>query len=98
MVSIGDNVTFGSNVMVFAHTNPAANLFLKNGEFPRKVAEVNIKSGAVLFPGSIVTAGVTIGKNSIISVGSVVTNDVPDYCVVVGNPGRVIKKLNTESS
>ena len=98
LVSIGDNVTFGSNVMVFAHTNPAANLFLKNGEFPRKVAEVNIKSGAVLFPGSIVTAGVTIGKNSIISVGSVVTNDVPDYCVVVGNPGRVIKKLNTESS
>ena len=94
LVKIGDNVTFGSNVMVFAHNNPAANLFLKNGDFPRKVEEVKIKSGAVLFPGSIVTAGVTIGKNSIISVGSVVTNDVPDYCVVVGNPGRVIKKID----
>ncbi|QLH05779.1 acyltransferase [Nitrosopumilus ureiphilus] len=94
LVSIGNNVTFGSNVIVFAHTNPAANLFLKNGEFPRKVAEVKIKSGAVLFPGSIVTAGVTIGENSIISVGSVVTKDVPDYCVVVGNPGRVIKKID----
>lgn len=94
LVSIGDNVTFGSNVIVFAHTNPAANLFLKNGEFPRKVAEVKIKSGAVLFPGSIVTAGVTIGENSIISVGSIVTKDVPDYCVVVGNPGRVIKKID----
>ncbi|MEX0861723.1 DapH/DapD/GlmU-related protein [Nitrosopumilus sp.] len=94
LVKIEDNVTFGSNVMVYAHNNPAANLFLKNGEFPRKVAEVNIKSGAVLFPGAIVTAGVTIGENSIISVGSVVTQDVPDYCVVVGNPGRVIKKIN----
>ncbi|MCV0366631.1 acyltransferase [Nitrosopumilus sp.] len=94
LVSIGDNVTFGSNVIVFAHTNPAANLFLKNGEFPRKVAEVKIKNGAVLFPGSIVTAGVTIGENSVISVGSVVTSDVPDYCVVVGNPGRVIKKID----
>jgi acetyltransferase-like isoleucine patch superfamily enzyme len=94
LVSIGDNVTFGSNVMIFAHNNPAANLFLKNGEFPRKVAGVNIKSGAVLFPGSIITAGVTIGENSIISVGSVVTKDVPDYCVVVGNPGRVIKKID----
>ncbi len=94
LVSIGDNVTFGSNVIIFAHTNPAANLFLKKGEFPRKVAEVKIKSGAVLFPGSIVTAGVTIGENSIISVGSVVTKDVPDYCVVVGNPGRVIKKID----
>ena len=94
LVNIGDNVTFGSNVIVFAHTNPAANLFLKNGEFPRKVAEVKIKKGAVLFPCSIVTAGVTIGENSIISVGSVVTSDVPDYCVVVGNPGRVIKKID----
>lgn len=94
LVNIGDNVTFGSNVIVFAHTNPAANLFLKNGEFPRKVAEVKIKSGAVLFPGSIITAGVTIGENSVISVGSVVTSDVPDYCVVVGNPGRVIKKID----
>ncbi len=94
LITIENNVTFGSNVMIFAHTNPAANLFLKNGEFPRKVAEVKIKSGAVLFPGSIVTAGVTIGENSIISVGSVVTKDVPDYCVVVGNPGRVIKKID----
>ena len=93
LVNIGDNVTFGSNVMVFAHNNPAANLFLKKGKYPRKVAEVNIKKGAVLFPGSIVTAGVTIGENSIISVGSVVTQDIPDYCVVVGNPARVIKKI-----
>ena len=94
LVDIGDNVTFGSNVMIFAHNNPAANLFLKNGEFPRKVEKVKIKSGAVLFPGSIITAGVTIGENSVISVGSVVTSDVPDYCVVVGNPGRVIKKID----
>ncbi len=94
LVNIGNNVTFGSNVMVFAHNNPAANLFLKNGEFPRKVEQVNIKSGAVLYPGSIITAGVTIGENSIISAGSVVGQDIPDFCVVVGNPGRVIKKIN----
>lgn len=94
LVKIGNNVTFGSNVAVFAHNNPAANLFLKKGEYPRKVAEVNIKSGAVLFPGSIVTAGVTIGENSIISVGSVITQDIPDYCVVVGNPARIIKKID----
>ncbi len=54
--------------------------------------------GAVLFPEAIVTVGVsvgvTIGKNSIISVGSVVTQDIPDYCIVVGNTGRVIKKIN----
>tara|TARA_Y100001936_G_scaffold143839_1_gene140323 strand:- start:641 stop:1165 length:525 start_codon:yes stop_codon:yes gene_type:complete len=94
LVNIGNNVTFGSNVMIFAHSNPAANAFLKNGEFPRKVEKVTIKSGAVLFPGSIVTAGVTIGENSIISAGSVITHDIPDFCVVVGNPARVIKKID----
>ncbi len=54
---------------------------------------MNIKSGAVLFPGCIITAGVTIGENSLIGAGSVVSEDVPDYCVAVGNPARVVKRL-----
>ena len=90
---IEDNVTLGSFSMIFAHSNPTANLFLKNGEYPRKVGDVTIKSGAVINPGSIVTSGVTIGKNSIISPGSVVTQNIPDHCVVVGNPARVVKKI-----
>ena len=72
----------------------SANLFLKQGQYPRKVAEVNIKSGAVINPGAIVIAGVTVGENSIISPRSVVTNDIPDYCIAVGNPARAVKKIN----
>jgi Serine acetyltransferase len=34
------------------------------------------------------------GENSIISPGSVVTQDIPDHCVVVGNPARIVKKIN----
>ena len=94
LVNIGDNVTLGSHSMIFAHSNPSANLFLKNGEYPRKVEEVNIKSGAVINPGAIVIAGVTIGENSIISPRSVVVQDIPDYCIAVGNPARVVKKIN----
>ena len=45
-------------------------------------------------PGAIITAGVTIGKNSIVSIGSAVFEDIPDNCVVLGNPARVIKKLD----
>jgi acetyltransferase-like isoleucine patch superfamily enzyme len=93
IVTIGDNVTLGSNTMIFAHVNPTANLFLKRGPYPRKVEPVTIKSGAVITPGAIVMAGVTVGENSIVSPGSVVTQDVPDYCVVVGNPARVVKKI-----
>ena len=94
MVEIGNNVTLGSHSMIFAHSNPSANLFLKQGDFPRKVEKVVIKSGAVINPGAIIIAGVTIGENSIISPRSVVTQDIPDYCIAVGNPARVIKKID----
>ena len=93
LVTIEDNVTIGSNTMIFAHTNPTANLFFKKGPYSRKVEPVIIKSGAVITPGSIIMAGVTIGENSIVSPGSVVSQDVPEYCVVVGNPARVVKKI-----
>ncbi|MDC0199415.1 acyltransferase [Candidatus Nitrosopelagicus sp.] len=94
MVEIGNNVTLGSNSMIFAHSNPSANLFLKQGEFPRKISKVKIKSGAVINPGAIIIAGVTVGENSIISPRSVVTQDIPDYCIAIGNPARVVKKIN----
>ena len=94
MVEIGNNVTLGSHSMIFAHSNPSANLFLKQGDYPRKVSKVVIKSGAVINPGAIVIAGVTVGENSIISPRSVVTQDIPDYCIAVGNPARVVKKIN----
>lgn len=92
LVTMGDNITVGSNCLIFAHVNPTANAFLKK-EYPRKVNPVNIKTGAVLFPGSIITAGVTIGENSVVGAGSVVFEDVPDYCVAIGNPARVVKKI-----
>ena len=37
--------------------------------------------------------GVTIGKNSVIGAGSVVTRDIPEGCLAVGNPCRVVRKL-----
>jgi acetyltransferase-like isoleucine patch superfamily enzyme len=92
LIFIGDNVTIGSNVMIFAHSNPTANIILKE-KYPRKVEKVKIESGAVINPGCIITAGVTIGKNAMISIGSVVTKDIPENCVAIGNPARVIKKI-----
>jgi acetyltransferase-like isoleucine patch superfamily enzyme len=42
----------------------------------------------------VITAGVTIGKHSVIGAGSVVTRDIPPYSVAVGNPAKVIKQYN----
>ena len=94
MISIGDNVTIGSNTMIFAHYNPTANKLLKENGYPRDVKQVTIEDGAVIGPGSIITMGTTIGKNSIIGAGSVVSNTIPDLSVALGNPARVIKKIN----
>lgn len=93
LIKIENNVTIGSNTLIFAHVNPTANPFLKK-LYPRKVEPVNIKSGAVLFPGCIITAGVTIGENSMIGAGSVIAEDIPDHCVVIGNPARIVKKID----
>mgnify|MGYP001197592248 FL=1 len=93
MVNIGNNVTIGSNTMIFAHYNPTSNLFLKENGYPREVKPVTIDDGAVIGPGSIITMGTTIGKNSIIGAGSVVSNTIPDFSVALGNPARVIKKI-----
>ena len=94
LINIEDNVTISSNSMIFAHVNPSANEFLKKHGYPRTVKPVFIKKGAVISVGCIIIAGVTIGENSIVGAGSVVNQDVPDYCVVVGNPARVVKRID----
>ena len=44
----------------------------------------------------VVCPGVTIGSNSVIGAGSVVTRDIPEWCVAAGNPCRVIRKITEE--
>ena len=93
LIEIGKNVTIGSNSMIFAHVNPTANEFLKKHGYSRTVKSVVIKNGAVISVGCIIIAGVTIGENSMVGAGSVVTTDIPDNCVAIGNPARVVKKI-----
>jgi acetyltransferase-like isoleucine patch superfamily enzyme len=96
MVKIEDNVTIGTNTMIFAHSVASANPFLKSIGYGRKIEPVIIKKGAVIYPGCIITAGITIGVNSMIAVGSVVADTIPDYCIAVGNPARVVKKIESK--
>jgi len=94
LVTIEDNVAIGSNSIIFAHVNPAANIHLKKNHYPRKLDPVTIKSGAWINPGCIITPGTIMGKNSILSIGSVAVGSIPDGCVAIGNPARVVKKLD----
>lgn len=57
---------------------------------------VLIKEGAWIGAHAIVLPGVCIGRYAIVGAGSVVTKDIPDYGVAVGNPARVIRTLDAE--
>ena len=58
------------------------------------VIEDNVTIGANV----CVIGNIIIGNNSIIGAGSVVVKDIPPYSVVVGNPGRVIKRIQNPNS
>jgi len=54
------------------------------------LSETLVKTGAAIGANSTIVCGITIGRWAMIGSGSVVTKDVPDYALVVGNPGKII--------
>lgn len=89
-VSIGDGALIGMNVTI-ATLNHGFSLETRNTTYPSPVIigeNVWIGSSATILP------GVTIGDNSIVAAGAVVTNDVPENTIVAGVPAKVIKKIN----
>lgn len=59
----------------------------------QKNQKVSIGNGSYIGINSVIVGNVTIGKHCVVGANSVVTKDVPDYCVVVGSPARIIKKM-----
>ncbi len=59
-----------------------------------KSSFVNIKDNVWIGDNSTILKGVTIGKNSIVGAGSVVTKDIPENTIFAGNPARIVKKLD----
>ena len=56
--------------------------------------DVRIGENAWIGAGAILLPGICIGKNTVIGAGSVVTHDIPDGVVAVGNPCRVLRKIS----
>jgi acetyltransferase-like isoleucine patch superfamily enzyme len=99
LVKIGKGVAICAGVMILSHQRNLKYYNKKNMyvmECPFIEKEVVIHDGAHIGIGAIILPGVTIGKGAIIGAGSVVSNDIPEYCVAVGTPAKVIKKLDLE--
>lgn len=79
-IYIGDNTWVLREAMILAHDNCRS---LKE--------DVYIGSDCVIGVRSIIMPGVRIGNQVVIGGGSVVTKDIPDNCIAVGNPAKIIK-------
>ena len=90
-ITVGDNTMFGPGVIVATAAHPVA-------PEPRAAgyqynAPVHIGRNCWLGAGAIILPGVTVGDNSVIGAGAVVNKDVPENCVAVGVPAKVIKRF-----
>lgn len=106
-ITIGSNVLIAPNVQIYTATHPVD---LNERLTPVETLEgiqyirqtfalpVTIEDGCWIGGGVVILPGVTIGKGSVIGAGSVVTKNIPANSLAVGNPCKVIRKINNVKS
>ena len=112
-VKIGNYVKIQNNVSVYegveledyVFCGPSmvfTNIRLPRSEFPQKGSEFYektvVKKSASIGANATIVCGITIGRYALIGSGAVVTKDVPDYTFVIGNPGKVIGKVDQKGN
>jgi len=93
LVTIGKDVWITAGVMILCHQRDLSKYKINQPvmDCPLISAPVFIQDGAHIGIGTIIMPGVTIGKGSVVGAGSVVTKSIPDFCVAIGSPAKVIK-------
>jgi maltose O-acetyltransferase len=94
-ITIGDDVQIGPNVQLLTPTHPV-------DPGPRRdkweaAKPIAIGDNVWLGGGVVVLPGVTIGENTVVGAGSVVTRDLPANVVAVGNPARVVRTIDADA-
>lgn len=91
-VTIGDNVAIGPNCGLYCAIHPIE--ASERIKWVETAKPVTIGDNVWLGGNVVVLPGVTIGENTVIGAGSVVTKDIPSNVIAVGNPCKVIKNIN----
>lgn len=93
-IRIENDVTLSNRTTIVSHINVGYEDHPLQKAYPTKESPVVIKRGAYVGTGAILLPGVTIGQESVVGAGAVVTKNVADHSVAVGVPAKVIKKIN----
>ncbi len=92
-ITIGDDVLIGPNVSLITSEHPVAPSQRRAGLLGKPIV---VGNNVWIAAGVTVIGGVTIGENSVVAAGSVVTKDVPANTLVAGNPARVVRSIEGE--
>lgn len=93
-IYIGDKVMFGPNVTIATANHP---IIPKLRQYAYQYnRDVHIGNNVWIGANTVVVPGVTIGDNSVIGAGSVVTKDIPANVVAVGNPCKVLREIGEQ--
>ncbi|MEV0295395.1 sugar O-acetyltransferase [Nocardia sp. NPDC050710] len=91
-ISIGDDVSIGPRCQLLTALHPMEDHEMRRRRW-ESAAPIRIGDNVWFGGGVIVCPGVTIGDNTVVGAGSVVTRDLPDRVFAAGNPARVIRQL-----
>lgn len=103
-IYIGKEVITGPNVFIADYNHNYQNInisIMKQGNCFNEVNtgyNIFIGDGSWIGTNVVIIGNVQIGKNCVIGANSVVTKDIPDYCVAIGSPAKVVKKYNFETN
>ena len=94
-ISIGDYCTISAGVHIYTHDNVMQTL--TSGKMQIERTPVVIGNNVYVGPNAIITKGVIIGNSCVIAAGAFVNKDVPDYSIVMGQPGKIVGKIEIKN-
>ncbi len=96
-VTIGNNVILAQNIVMSGLNHTYTDITQPIDWQPTTTAIITVEDDCWIAANAVITAGVTIGKHSVVAGGAVVTKSVPPFSVVAGNPAKLIKQYNAET-
>lgn len=91
---IGSGTATGQHAFIAGFNHGFTDGEVNPREQPLDIRGVEVGENSLIGSNSVVVAGIKIGDHVQLGAGCVVTRDIPDYCIAVGNPARVIKQWN----